>query len=227
MTEGALDSFPVMRKKVMGELREIRDTELPTPAANWDLIWVLSGPEEIFDEKNAHGEYNETWKRFETGLRLARRVTAVRLGKQPEDLSLDDIEKHGPAVYFNGMNEHNTFLKNLVWSGELEEKYDFPRNQLTIAPTDQGILHTGHQFEMFPPELLKDTRTVVVVTSARHIPRVERYVGLSNNPLTAFGKENMIFYPAQPTRFPMSTRGEMRKIQGYREKGILVPESEK
>lgn len=74
------------RHKIAEEYRGLAEQELPAPEKDWDVIWALSGPEETLEEKaGAHpGEehknigYNQTRRRLETALQVAREVTALR-----------------------------------------------------------------------------------------------------------------------------------------------------
>lgn len=237
MTELASEIKQNTRKTILSELKESTETqELPKPSADWDLIWVLSGPEITLNEKGAFARsnekgriengINETRSRLVTGFDIARQVTAKRLGKEIGNVTMDDIIQTGPTIYFNGYNEHNVHFQQTASEGIFESQYQFPREKIKIASEQEDIKHTGHQFEKFPPELLEDKRKIVIVTSARHIPRAKRYLGLDNTPFTSIPSEKIIFYPAFPLQFPLKgTLREINVIPQYQEKGILPPEN--
>lgn len=214
----------VVEKKVIQELKEFRDKPSPKPQEDWDLIWVLSASEATLEEYDATGR-NETRDRIQTGFILVRAVTGKRLGKETSDVTIDDVKAYGPKLYFNGREEQNENLRNTCSNGVLEEKYNFPRESLEIASSGLNITNTSHQFEKFPPELLGNKRKIVIVSSARHLPRVQRYVGLETNPFLDISKDRLIFYPAIPIEFPFGdTIKEVRKVPKYQKAGFLVPE---
>lgn len=213
-----------VEKKVVRELKELRDSPLPKPAEDWDLIWVLSGLEITLEEHDAKGK-NETRDRIWTGFELVRAVTAKRLGKSLHNVTIEDIRAYGPKLYFNGREEHNENLRNIGSDGVLEKKYNFPRENLEIAPGGLNITNTGDQFERFPPELLENKRKIVIVSSARHLPRVRRYTGLETNPFSDMAQDRLVFYQAMPVEFPFrDTIREVRVIPKYQAAGFLPPE---
>ncbi len=64
---------------------------------------------------------------METGLKIAREVTAKRLGKRPEDVATEDILASGPNIYWNATNWANDNMREAVAEGFFEKKYKFPR----------------------------------------------------------------------------------------------------
>lgn len=108
-----------IQKGVLEELKGIRQSELPQPVSDWDLIWVLSGPEITLEENNDKGR-NETRERLETGFGIARATTAQRLGKPVSEVTTEDVRENGPTVYFNGYNEHNNLLRKSTEAGLME-----------------------------------------------------------------------------------------------------------
>jgi hypothetical protein len=213
------------RRNVLKELRAFRDNELLEPQTDWDLVWVLSGPEITLEEKGATGVVNENRSRLVTGFRVVREVTAKRLNKNIEDVTTDDIKDSGPKIFFNGYESHNDYFRELQKGDTLESVYHFPKEGIIVAPVGTNIQHTGTQFETFPEELLKDKRKVILVSSARHLPRIKRYIGL-DNPLHKVS-DRIILYPASPIQFPLgATKREVSNIETYQEKGILPKETE-
>lgn len=215
------DEDRTFQHKVLDEFKEIRDKPLPDINEDWDLIWVLSGPENTFEE---NPENNETRERLVTGFNLVKGVTAKRLGKGVNEVTLEDIAAHGPKIYFAGLaNGHHPALQKTAESGILEDKYGFPRENL-INDKVEEIAYTGHQFQYFPENLLERSRKIVIVTSPRHIPRVKRYSRDERYSISQKG-EDLILYPALPLKFPVGgTLREIRNISKYVREGVLPPE---
>ena len=216
------------RHKVVGELREISEKELPKPEFDWGTIWVISGPELNWEgDKINPGErsagYNQTRKRWETGLKMAREVTALRLNKKLNEVSIDDIKKHGPTIYFNGTKAHNDNFKEFARpGGQLETEFDFPSSNVRISE-NIGIKHTDHQFEDFPKDMLVEGNKLVIVSDLYHIPRLTRYADKYPDKFLA---KQTVFYPAEPLTVPVApTLREARKIHTYIKGGILPPDS--
>lgn len=211
------------RKRIAAELRELAEKGLPEVQSDWNIIAPLSGPEtgNIFDEKNrGNSGYNETEKRFRTALDVAKAVTAKRVSKTVEEVTLEDIKDNGPIIYFNGLATQNQFLGTDEALTILEQKYGFPREKLQIT-ANTNIRHTGHQFQDFSDHVPAEGR-LVLVSDLYHLPRMRRYLGLETNELTP---ENTVLYPATPIALNVSlTVDEIRKIYGYVERGILPPE---
>lgn len=217
------------RHKIMAEYRELAKQAPPLPEKDWGVIWALTGPEETFAEgAKAHpGEehkttgYNQTKRRFETALRVAREVTALRLGKEVEKVTSADIKEQGPIIYWGGKAAVNDWFKEFVRSGDYGKTYDFPVENIKITDS-RTIQHTGHQFEEFPQDLIPENSKVAIVTDLYHIPRVKRYMKKHQDKFPA-GKS--LVYPSQPSVLPKrATLQEIRKILLYSQQGILPPE---
>jgi len=210
------------RHQMIAELREIAERGLPEVQTDWDIIAPLSGPESgnIFDEENVgNSGYNETEKRFRTAIDVAKQVTAKRLSKSVEEITLEDIRLSGPVIYFNGLTVQNEFLRQEGLT-ILEDKYKFPREKIEITQNTE-IKHTGHQFQDFNNHLPQNGK-MVLVSDLYHLPRMRRYLGLDTNDLS---EDNTVLYPATPLALNIRlTLDEIRKIYPYIEKGILPTE---
>lgn len=211
------------RIRIAAELRQIVENGLPEIENDWNIIPPLSGPEtgNIFDEENRENRaYNETEKRFRTALDVAKAVTAKRLSKKEEEVTLEDIRDNGPIVYFNGLAAQNEFLKTEYALSILEQKYGFPREKLQLTSNTE-IKHTGHQFLDFNEHVPEEGK-MILVSDLYHLPRMRRYLGLESNKLT---EENTVLYAATPIALNVAlTLDEIRKIYGYIQKGILPAE---
>lgn len=143
--------YSASRKKVLKELKELAETESPKPQEDWGIIWIISGPEINFSGDVNPGEkaipgYNQTKQRFETGLRIAREVTALRLHKHPEEVTKEDISGNGPNIYYNAKAASNEFIREIAKPNNLlETEYDFP-GQKIIVTDNESIMNTDHQF---------------------------------------------------------------------------------
>ncbi len=225
MAEGketaALSPDRVAQWSALKDFKNIALESLPSPKEDWDLIWVFSGShgfergsrvrsgaggEIITLEK---GVVNETRSRFLTAVGLARQVAGLRIGKSAEGVTLEDLRKNAPTIYFNGWDWQNDALRDLFEKGDGEKEFNFPGGKLEIAPSGSQIEHTGHQFKKFPKELLPEGK-VVLVSDFYHLPRIKRYAWKWFN-RSILGR--MVFYASQPIvgsfkRF----REELRKI---------------
>lgn len=211
------------RREVLREMKEIAYAEAPKAEENWDLVWVLSGPIVDIKKESTKENRNESRERLETGLKVAREVTAVRLRKEIKDVTMADILEKGPIVFWNATDEANDNLKERAEEGLLEERYGFPREKLIVSP-NLGIKHTGHQFERFPKELEEKSRKVVLVSDTYHLPRITRYFEADYNIIPP---EKIILYPSEPRKVPVGKAlGETKKVPKYIKEGIL-PKEEK
>lgn len=232
-----------IKRKVLSDMKEIGRGEKPEAQADWDLIWVLSGPpldirEDFADEakdvsfprkdretktviNDVANKSNESRKRLGTGIEIAREVCAIRLKKDVKDLTMDDILQNGPAIYWNATDWSNDNMRKAMNEGFFEEVYDFPREKIIVSP-NLGIINTGDQFKKFPEEFTENNRKIVVVSDIYHLPRVKRHLHETGGRLT---EQNTILYPSEPRSVPVGKAlGEIKKIPEYIKKGILPPE---
>ncbi len=233
-----------LRKRVFKDMKEIGRGENPSSEQDWDLIWVLSGPgidiAEDFPEgkdikdviflgghvddgparRDAEKKINESRERLETGIEVAKKVAAKRLGKKVEELTQQDIIENAPPVYWNGTDEGNDNLRQRISEGFLE-KYDFPAEKIIISP-NLGIQHTGHQFEKIEDGIIEGKRKIVIVSDTYHLPRVKRYLDKKDSKIN---KENAVLYASEPKRVPVGKAlGEIKKIPKYIKGGVLPEE---
>lgn len=205
------------QQSLFKELRQICNN-IPIPQSDWDLIWVLSGPQITFEEVPSISS-NQTRNRLITGFSLSRQITALKLDKQYDELSIDEVKFFGPQIYFNGYNCSNISLRKTKSSGILEKDYDFPSQNLIIGP-EEGITNTADQFTKFPLSYTDMSRKIVVVTDAYHLLRVRRYASTDCNPIPL---DKLVYYPSLPISFPLATTAhEIKdKIPSYIEKAYI------
>ena len=175
----------------------------PKAETDWGTIWVFSGPEINFEgtinpceAARARTDYNSTQQRFETGLDVARQVTAIRVHKPVEEITLADIEEHGPTIYWSGTAKHNDYFRDYIRPG--------------------GLVETAYHF---PAEYITPEQRVVMVSDLYHLPRLKRYAKKHED---KFPAERLVLYPAQPQRLPIkNTLGDLRNIYLYLKKGFI------
>lgn len=224
------------RREVLEELKEFAYEKAPEPKEDWDLVWVLSGPAidiaEDFKEKGKKVLFgyddeiskndiakgvNESKRRFETGISIAKRVTALRLNKKVEDVTKEDISMSGPEIFWNATDWANDNMRQRIEEGFLND-YNFPSEKVVVSP-NLGIEHTGHQFERFDEGLVDNARKVVIVSDTYHLPRVEEYIDKKDSKVP---KDKVVLFPAEPRQVPVGKAlSEIKKIPKYKKRGIL------
>ncbi len=197
------------RRKSWGALKEMAEIgrgEAPEPAQDWNLIWVLSGPpidiaerfdiagEVLFEHgaSDAEGDIkrriNESRERLEMGISIAKRVAALRLGKEEGELTPEDLKTSSPDIYWNARDWANDNLSARIAEGFLDQ-YGFPAEKVIVSP-NLGIKNTRDQFEKLEEAVVPTEGKVVIVSDTYHLPRVE----LANDKLD---EGRVVFYPSE------------------------------
>ncbi len=222
--EENLEEEKAPRREVLEKMRELAYEKAPEPGEDWDVVWVISGSPSDIKAESTEQERNESRERMETGLKIVREVTAIRLSKKTEEVTEDDILNSGPSIYWNATDRANDNLRQRIKEGLFEERYKFPGTKIIISQ-DKDIEHTGHQFEKFPVELVDNSRKIVFVSDIYHLPRVIRYLDVDYNKIPL---EKVVIYPSEPRKVPVGKAlGETKKIPEYIKKGILPKKSNK
>lgn len=212
-----------LKKEILEEMKEFAYEKAPEAQEDWDLIWVLSGPQVDIKRESTKEVRNESRERLETGFKVAREVTAKRTGKDIKDLTIEDILQNSPGVYYNGTDEGNDILRQIIEEGILEERYGFPKEKIMVSP-NLKIKHTGHQFESFPEEFVSESRKIVLVTDIYHLPRTKRYFDEKYNKTLEekMNQGGIVIYPSEPRKVPVgSALREIKKIPVYIDEKIL------
>ena len=208
--------YQASRQEYVKRIREIVERGLPEPKPDWNMVWVLSGAEENFEDPSEKGVINQTKNRFETGINIAKMVAKLRTEEMSGDAEPPDFAKYIPHIYFNGTDKQNDFIRKIILEKAFEDKYSFPSEKITISP-NQGIRHTGDQFSLFPKEYIPDKGKLVTVTDLYHIPRAEKYFKKHS-----IDPEKIVLYPAVPVTLPVrKALSEAKKIFPYLQQGIL------
>jgi uncharacterized SAM-binding protein YcdF (DUF218 family) len=224
-----------IRREVLQDLKEFGRGEAPDPKEDWDLIWVMSGPDidiaEDFEkdrkvlfnttdkaaEKDVIKKINESRERFETGIKIAKEVAALRLGKKPEEITLDDLKDFSPDIYWNGGDWQNDNLRQRIAEGFLS-KYNFPAERVIVSP-NLDINNTGDNFKQLEDSVIADRRKIIIVSDTYHLPRINMFL---HAPECKIKEEDTVFYQSEPRRVPVGKAlGEIKKVPKYLAKGIL------
>jgi len=194
------------RQRIKNEVSDIMNANSLVPQNDWDLICVLSGYENDFD--NGSGK-----KRSENRDRL---TTAIELSGQ---VAITRKDNFFPPVLYIGTDIQNNNLRDVADS--FLKQYDFQKQKL-IIPKNLGVRNTEDQIKKISNYFSGKERKIVVISDAYHLPRVKRYLkGFPGR----FNMEKIILYPATPKKVPIKkVLEEAKKIQKYIESGILAPE---
>ena len=222
-----------VKREVLKDLKELAYENPPETKADWNLIWAFSGPHGFHQsgtwvKKGPDGLYqdigtevNEAITRFIAATQIVRQVTALRVGKNVEDVTLDDIRVAGPKIFYNEWDWQNDDLRELFFEENGEKQFEFPKENL-IIPQNSQVMHTGHQFEKFPDEVLNvlgENGKFVLVSDLYHLPRIKRHAWKRFTKATV---DRMVFYPSQPLFGSFRLfRGEIRRVVEYGKRGNL------
>ncbi len=212
------------------ELRHAYEPKVGLPV-DTDVVWVLSAPgtysEQATPEKG--GVYStQMYDRMniEMGFAAARDITASRLGKAPQEVTFEDIEAHGPTVYYNGEGEE-TAGTNYTQNRHLREAmqrpdFPFPTSKLVIGEID--VANTPAQARDFADYLrATGSSKVAVVSLAPHAPRVSRYIQKEVEGDNISRDVEFYGVPVLPAVDVAGTGvREVRKIVQYHAKGDLA-----
>lgn len=180
-------NIPIVHEAV-AEMREAYNPKPGLPI-DTDIVWVLSAPGTYLEQ--ASPEKGEIYSsqmhdrlNIEKGFEVVREITADRLGKTPEEVTFEDIEEHGPTLYYNGEGP-DTERKNYPQNEHLRKAmakpdFPFPVSKMVIGEID--VANTPAQARDFARYLHSvkkengETSKVAVVSLTPHAPRVSRYV---------------------------------------------------
>jgi len=183
---------------------------------DWDLVWVISGPEIGITDEAEDKKQNQTKERLEKGFELIKEITAKRIGKEVSHTTIDDIRQSGPLLYYNGSNDQNNALRESINSGVIVEKYGIPAEKMRVTE-NTTIENTAEQFEDFPRDLQMQSRKIILVSSLYHCPRIAKYIEkMSREKDNPALREQMIIYPANSEMLRIGRGvGEGKKIIDY------------
>ena len=183
------------------DLRKSALTENPTPRSEIDLVYVLSARTTVFSQiadvellqqnKRQQEAFDlvDDIHRMRLGIEIATQVCALRAGKKPEELTDKD---YVIPIFYNGRPIHNENLKRALKHPELQKKLGrdslpyYPARLFTISPIynprrNAMGQNTVGQAQSFRNYLEHHSHEhIAVVSSAFHLPRVGRTLGLDS-----------------------------------------------
>jgi len=183
------------------DLRKSALTENPTPMAEIDLVYVLSARttalsqiadiELLQQNKRQQSEFDfvDDIHRMRLGIEIATQVCALRAGKNPEELTDKD---YVIPIFYNGRPIHNADLKSALKNPELQKQLGkdplpyYPARLFTISAIYNPRRNTMGQNTVGQAQSFRNYleyhahEHVAVVSSAFHLPRVGRTLGLDS-----------------------------------------------
>ncbi len=220
-----------MGNKALEELRE--EVEHPfVPTADIDMIWIFSAPGTV-KQPGRDGAYEGAFSTsmcVDHAVNMARQITALRLNKDVDDVTKEDIGEYGPKLYYNGEDETTTNTNYPSQNKDLAElisEPDFPIPESNFIIDHIDLANTPGQFEGFIKYLKENpnaTKKVATVEIGAHSVRVSRYVEHYKDQFPA--DIDFVNSPARQTHNPVGTSlREIRKVAQYVQKGDMSEKS--
>jgi hypothetical protein len=208
------------RHRYMDEIRALAEKGPPKPEKDWNVIYVFSGPEMTFEEEpDKKGKYNQTETRLKTGFELARKITALRLKKEPKEVTIEDIRTEGPLVHFDGLKEQKAYLRKISKEGRFENAYQFPRTSLQLSI--KNITNTRDQVQELPRKFATEDGKIVFISDLYHLPRIQRYFGTKHDSLKIPQEKRVFYFPTPAQLSIQRALSEAKKLYPYAKKGDL------
>lgn len=183
------------------DLKKSALTRNPTPTPEIDLVYVLSARttslsqiadiELLQQNKRKEDEFDlvDDIHRMRLGIEIAIQVCALRAGKNPDQLTEAD---YVIPIFYNGRKLHNEDLKKALSNPELQKQLGkeplpyYPARLFTISVIYNPRQNTMSQNTVGQAQSFRNYleynahQHVAVVSSAFHIPRVGRTLGLDS-----------------------------------------------
>jgi hypothetical protein len=168
------------------EIQSIYKTENPEVSQDLRYVWVLSSR---YSYRKTHVttspqnlssiDVEDGYNRMRLGIWIARRATAKKIGKAEVKLTIEDLTAYGPVILFNGEDENNEVLADVLAKNEIT---DYPKEKFYIFSLPKEMVHTGGQFQTLKKQheegkLNLTSAKIAIITHAYHWPRVGRYFG--------------------------------------------------
>lgn len=170
-------------REVIRELRDTADRGEFLPTTDIDMVWVLSAPGTAFEESKDGAYSGASFDRMniDRGVQIVIEVTALRLNKDVERVTREDVQNSGPVLFYNGEDANTNrvmYLQNEAFR-ELVNDPEFPIPPTNIiidsiptistAPQVKGMAEYLNKMENLP-------RKIATVSLFPHGPRVGRYI---------------------------------------------------
>lgn len=250
------------------EFNLIQQTQNPIIPDDTAYIWVLTSRHTILKRcincpqnpamyiVNKHApdaikcDVDDDFVRFQTALKIGQKITAKKANKNIHALTIEDYEKHAPYIIYNGLDEQNEDLIEVLNRRNVQSNQanglinlglpNYPVSKFIIFGLPKELRHTGGQFHLLADflqkekqkkehnpklvEIYKKNVSVVIVSSAYHMPRIRRYFNSSkyDNPLPH--ARITLYMTDREFERPCITRdciGEMEKLVSYANQGFI------
>lgn len=163
----------------------------PQLSKDIDIVWAISGRGSYTEQTTKYllssPEFSgskiyksDDRKQTDFAIELIKEITALKLGKDVDSTTKEDILRSGPTLVYNGFNSQNEALLQAV----NDISFPLPSQKVRIEKLadidDPKIANTRTQFERFPQdileELIKTDKRIAMVSSRWHIPRIARVI---------------------------------------------------
>lgn len=219
--------------ELVEKLREVSLDNQKTFDPRVQAVFVLSGPGMFLHRSKFAKQYESStyrWlnrDRLLTAVIYARRIAAARKNEaertnfKPHDLTLEDIEKYGPVIYYNGTTETNQELEEVLekwtkqgWDASFAEanpivktfpypqKSPYPKSKVLVVT--EPNLNTKTEIENLKKETgpggkIQGLQNIAVVATILDFVRVGNYI---QKEFSTGNQGNLKFwaYPARARR---------------------------
>src|ERR1700722_6555961 len=143
----------------LAEIKNLHEHKNPEVDPSIEYVFVLSGrssylkePIDIPNIKDPADDHN----RMTLGIDIAKKVAANR--SQKSTSTIDDIQKNGPQIIYNGTPKHNEALKRTL------AQIDYPQHKLSIFELKSTEWNTRGQFKCLKRDSPLSHTSVAIVT---------------------------------------------------------------
>ena len=208
-----LPIHPILdRQTLIEEFRSIlRNPDIPV-LPNTQGVVILSGHYDTLPDKTIKEDSIENVARIGFGVQLLKRIASARTHRAIEEVDFNDV----PPLILNGETEQLPAMERVALNmGVPIEKIEL------VNCGRRGVGNTKTQFTtMEKDKRFQGLKHLIFVTSAYHVPRVERTAkaNLPNN-------HDIEVFPVPITQYPFSLfmiRGEIKRILQYAQKGDIA-----
>ncbi|OGT37801.1 MAG: hypothetical protein A3F11_10490 [Gammaproteobacteria bacterium RIFCSPHIGHO2_12_FULL_37_14] len=177
-------------ENLTNEQREIHFTHNPSIFSDIEMVMVLTGRTSL-NQKNISPHFDirpidneDTIKRLIKGIKIARKISALRANKKVEDLTPGECTI---PIFYNGTAIQNAELKNELLNPVLIlPQYRYPKHLFIIRSIEED--NTRGQVISLINFLSKEKNfscnNLAIISSAYHLPRIEKLFGLSSPQIT-------------------------------------------
>src|SRR5581483_5617805 len=175
-----------LARRVLAEMRVLRDKEPFVPTADIDMVWVISGPGTV-EKAPTSGPYAKLYEGtfpdrtlIFTGIDMVKSITGLRIDKNPTEVTKEQVDKNGPIFYYNGEDlshpnanfPQNEDMRALLASGT----FPLPNSKVKIHDLVEintpGQIYEALAFLTARPDIKK----IAMISSFPQMRRVMRYL---------------------------------------------------